>query len=193
MRTFLVVCVALSILSTPARAQDRSQTPSPSKPRADASTPDPFVRGRVTGRVMVGEPAPDFELTSSAGRDVALSRMRGDWLLLRFAGDRQELTALAPLKSQLDLLGVRMVAISNDKPQALRSLVHRQGLPFEILSDATGEVAGVYGFFDPTTLASSTGMVIVDRHGIVRMALQGAAPPDQVLELTKFALTAAAP
>lgn len=191
MRRFLVVCVALSLLPALAGAQDRPRSTS-SKPRVDATAPDPFARGRVTGRVIVGEPAPDFELTSSEGRDIALSHMRGDWLLLRFASDREELAALGPLKSQLDMLGVRMVAISSDKPQTLRSLIQRQSLPFEILSDATGEVAAVYGFYDPNTLASSTGMVIVDRRGIVRMALQGAAPPEQVVELAKFALATAA-
>ena len=191
MRTLVATCFALSLLFTVAGAQERVR-PAP-KARTDVNAPDPFTRLRVSGRVMVGDRAPDFELTSSNGNDVALSSMRGDWLLVRFAEDRKELAESAPMKDELDAMGVRLLAICNERPQTLRAYIQRNGLPFEVLSDATGEVAAIYGFYDPTTLASRTGMVIVDRRGIVRMALQGEAPADQVVELTRYTVSAFSP
>ena len=142
---------------------------------------------------MVGDPAPDFDLTSSSGNDVVLSSLRGDWLLLRFADDRRELAEMAPMKDELDQMGVRLLGICSDKPQTLRAFIQRTNLPFEVLSDASGEVSAVYGFYDPNTLASRTGVVIVDRRGIVRMALQGGAPAEQVVELTRFTLSTVSP
>lgn len=191
MKTLVTTCFALSLVVTAAGAQDRARPAS--RPRAEANAPDPFSRLRVSGRVMVGDTAPDFDLTSSTGDDVVLSSMRGDWLLLRFADDRRELAEMAPMKDALDAMGVRMLVISGEKPQTLRTLIQRTSLPFEVLSDASGEVAAVYGFYDPTTLAARTGMVIVDRRGVVRMALQGGAPADQVVELTRYTVTAFQP
>ena len=95
MRTLFATCFALSLACTAASAQDRVR-PAP-RPRTEVNAPDPFARLRVNGRVMVGDQAPDFALTSSTGNDVALSSMRGDWLLLRFAADRKELAELAPM------------------------------------------------------------------------------------------------
>ena len=192
MRNLFLLCVALSLACTAAGAQERPR-PASGRSRAEAAVLDPFSRLRVTGHVLVGDSAPDFELTSSAGGDVWLSRLRGDWLVLCFADDRQELAELGPMDHELERMGVRMVAICGDKPQTLRTFVMRQALPFEILSDATGEVSAMYGFYDPVTLTGRTGIVIVDRRGIVRLALQGGAPAEQVVELTRYTLAAFTP
>jgi peroxiredoxin len=191
MKTFVALCFALSLATAVAGAQDRVRPTG--RPRSDVTVPDPFARLRVNGHVMVGDPAPDFALTSSSGNDVALSSLRGDWLLLRFADDRKEFADLAPMKDELDQMGVRLLGICSDKPQTLRAYIQRTNLPFDLLSDATGEVSAIYGFYDPTTLAARTGVVIVDRRGIVRMALQGGAPADQVVELTRFTLSTVPP
>jgi peroxiredoxin len=193
MKTLVIMCLALSFAFTAAGAQERARSSNVKARRADARAPDPFSRSRINGHVMVGDPAPDFDLTSSAGGDVVLSRLRGEWLLLRFADDRQELANLGGMKDDLDRIGVRMVAICGDKPQTLHAFVERRALPYEILSDATGEVSAIYGFYDPATLSGRTGLVIVDRRGIVRMALQGGAPADQVVELARFTVSAFQP
>jgi hypothetical protein len=152
MKTLVVLCWALSLASA-AAAQERVHPAA--RTRTDASVPDPFARSRVHGMVRVGDPAPDFELTSSTGGDVTLSRLRGDWLLLRFADDRQELANQAGMKEELDRMGVRLVAICGDKPQTLHTFVQRLALPFDILSDATGEVSAIYGSTIPRRWAHS--------------------------------------
>jgi hypothetical protein len=43
------------------------------------------------------------------------------------------------------------------------------------------------------TNSGRTGVVIVDRRGIVRLALQGEAPADQVVALTRYTLTGGVP
>jgi peroxiredoxin len=184
---FLVLAPAWAL------AQERPRPPSNTRTRADATLHDKLSRHRLVGRVWVGESAPDFDLTSSSGRDITLSSLRGDWLLIRFADHREEFAEYALAKNELDLMGVRLLAICSDKPQTLRSFIQRTSLPFEILSDASGEVSAIYGFYEPVTRSTSTGLVLVDRGGIVRFALQGGAPADQVVELTRFTLTSFAP
>lgn len=189
-----LVLVLLALVPAWAMAQERSRTTSNTRPRAtQAVLHDNLGRHRLVGRIWVGEAAPDFELTSSTGRDITLSSLRGDWLLLRFADNREEFAEFAHAKNDLELMGVRLLPICTDKPQTLRSFIQRTSLPFEILSDATGEVSAVYGFYEPATRSGRTGLVLVDRAGIVRFALQGGAPADQVVELTRFTLTGFSP
>ena len=53
----------------------------------------------------------------------------------------------------------------------------------------TGEVSEIYGLYDSGTSLAQPGFVVVDRAGIVRLALQGAAPADQIVGLTRYTMT----
>ena len=188
MKTFALTSLALLCASALALAQDEPKTPTGKPTSAEESSRMPVGQLRVSGRVYVGEPAPDFELTSSSGRQVSLSRLKGNWVLLHFADDRKAFAGLRELHEGLTQLGVVLLGICKDKPQALRPFVQREGIPFELVADVTGEISAVYGLYDSARSSSRPGFVVVDRNGIVRLALQGQAPPKEVLELTRFTI-----
>ncbi len=188
MKTFALTLLALLCASALALAQGEPKTPTIKPQSTEQSSNVPLGQLRVSGHVYVGEPAPDFELTSSAGRQVSLSRLKGDWVLLSFADDRKAFAGLRELHEGLKELGVVLLGICKDKPQALRPFVQREGITFELVADATGEISAIYGLYDVARSASRPGFVVVDRNGIVRLALQGQAPPKEVLELTRFTI-----
>jgi peroxiredoxin len=81
------------------------------------------------------------------------------------------------------------VGVCHDSPQSLRTLALRDSLPFELLSDSTGEVAAVYGAFDFSISSILPGYILVDRRGKVRMVLLGQElAPEQLVDLTRYAL-----
>jgi len=190
MKALVLIGLGLACACSLALAQERPKTPAGGRtPPTDVNANLPFTRLRVSGHVSVGESAPDFALTSSTGREVVLSRLRGDWVLLCFAAGRAEFAGLDSMAADLVEMGVRMIGICKDKPQTLRPFVQREGIPFEILADMTGEVSEIYGLYDSGTSLAQPGFVVVDRAGIVRLALQGAAPADQIVGLTRYTMT----
>ncbi len=57
-------------------------------------------------------------------------------------------------------------------------------------ADWAGEVSAMYGLYDSERSMISPGFVLVDRDGIVRMALLGQnVPPDQIAALVRFAVS----
>lgn len=186
----LVLMAALALPSTtlaqaeiknPARGGPPPQTTEVTSPRA---------RGRVTGRIYIGEQAPDFALWGSRDRETRLSTLRGDWVLLSFADRREGLGPLKEVDAELRQLGVRLLGISHEKAQTLRTYAVRESVGFEMLADVTGEIAALYGLYDSEHRAIVPGFVVLDRQGIVRLALLGQAiPASQVTDLVRFTMT----
>lgn len=170
-------------------AQVDPKTPSIQPPAQDRSNQSPSGQLGVSGRVFVGERAPDFELSGSSGHARKLSQLRGDWVLLVFTERKEQLAALREVHSDLQTVGVKLIAVSGDNPQSLRAYAKRQELPFEVLSDPTRQIAAVYGLFDHGRNWILPGFLVLDRAGIVRMALLGQAlPSDQIAALTRYTI-----
>lgn len=186
--------VALSILmlmcapSASAQTDDAKSTPPPSISTTSAQHDAPTGQLRVSGKVRIGETAPDFSASSTADREVTLSRLRGDWVLLLFAGSREEFGALRAVYDPVAGCGARTFGICNDKIQRLRSYAEGQQLPFELLSDDTGEISSIYGYYDLEQRATTPGFVVMDRRGVVRLALQGDVQPQSIVDLVRFTI-----
>jgi peroxiredoxin len=185
----VLVAVCLLIFTQVAAAQDpKGSTSAP--PRATGPSSAPTGQLRMSGNVYIGELAPDFELTNARGRPIKLSRLRGHSLLLAFAERREDLRQfreILPLVSDLD---VTIVCVCADKPQTLKTYVERDSIPYEMLSDATREVAAIYGLLDRERTWILPGFLLLDANGIVKMALIGRLPPtEQIAELTRFVTT----
>ncbi|HEY3217270.1 MAG TPA: peroxiredoxin family protein [Candidatus Eisenbacteria bacterium] len=182
----------LVMLATPASpfAQGSEGKPTPVRSTKRSEAQKPVGQLRAIGHVYVGERAPDFELTSSRGRSVVLSKLRGDWVLLNFAEDRRRFSELRSIRDSLAELGVVMLGVCRDQPQALRTYAQRDSIPFELLADPTGEISALYGLFDFVHTATVPGFIVLDRRGVVRLGLLGQSlPPDQVAELVRFTIT----
>ena len=190
MRTWFCSFVIAALLAPSAWAADEPKTPPASKRSAGAGTSGPGGQLRIAGRLYIDEAAPDFELPSSRDRKVVLSRQRGDWLLLVFVADRNDFAAMRTINDDCAAIGVRIFGVCRDNPQSLRSTAARDGIPFEMLADPTGEISSLYGLYDAPHRTCVPGFVVLDRHGVVKLLVTGqVVPPSQILELTR--LTAA--
>jgi peroxiredoxin len=182
--------VALLLMPAALAAQEPKSQPAPTPTRPDGNVRTPVSDMRVSNRVFVGEEAPDFELSNLDGHPVQLSRYRGDRVLLTFANRRDMLVPFAAIAESLHANGVSLVGICHDSPQSLRTLATRERLPFELLSDPTGEISAMFGAYDYGESGIVPGFVLVGRRGLVRMVFLGQMlPPSELLELTRYALT----
>ena len=189
MRTVLIACVLLALARDSDAQEPKGTTGSPPRPTT-GSPRTPSGQLRISGNVYIGELAPDFELANWRGRPTKLSRLRGHSLLLAFSERREDLGRLRAILPMIADLDVVVVGVCADKPQTLRAFVERDTIPFELLSDATREVAAVYGLFDRERSWIQPGFLVLDATGTVRMALLGRLPPvDQIAELTRYITT----
>jgi peroxiredoxin len=169
----------------------KTKVPVPTPPTSENSPISPTPQGsRILSQIYVGEQAPDFELDGSQGRTVRLAHLKGYWLLLVFADRRAELSALKGIEPELRDLGVKPYGICADKAHVLRSHAERENLPFTLLSDVTGEISQLYGLYDTRLRSIRPGFVLINRQGMVRVALLGEQLPfDEMMALVKNAVT----
>jgi peroxiredoxin len=123
---------------------------------------------------VAGTPAPDFTLSSTAGRPVALSGLRGRNVLLAF------FPAVFTRVCDAELCGFRddfsdfasadtvVVPISTDSIERQQEFRSAERLPMDLLSDADGAVSREYGVFDAKRGRSNRAYVLIDGTGIVR-------------------------
>ncbi len=187
----IVVSAALLLLAlaAPALAQDNPKSPPSAGAERETVTRSPHGQLGVSGKVYVGDLAPDFELDGSRGVPVQLSHLRGDWVLLVFADRRDQFLPLRSIEGEMRQLGVRVVGVCHEKARTLDNFAARDSVPL-MLADVTGEVSLMFGLFDSLRRTTVPGFMVLDRTGIVRIAFSGPAlPPDEISRLTQFAVT----
>jgi peroxiredoxin Q/BCP len=99
----------------------------------------------------VGDPAPDFKLTSNEGKLSGLGDFKGKWLVLYFYP--KDFTSGCTLEAhnfQQDLekyskLNAVIVGVSIDTAESHKSFCEKEGLNFKLLSDPDAKVSTVYG------------------------------------------------
>jgi peroxiredoxin len=175
MRRSLFALVMLMALAGATRADGPSKSRGLVTPPAAQESPVSPVpqENRIQSQVYVGEQAPGFELDGSQGRPVRLAHLKGYWILLVFADRRTDLTPLKEIEPDLRRLGVKPYGICADKVHALKSHAEREQLPVTLLSDITGEISQLYGLYDTRMRQVRPGFVLIDRQGVVRLALLG--------------------
>jgi len=192
MRRSLFTILLLTALAGTALAGESAKPATPVVPQpAPTGQLQPVPQeSHITSQVYVGEVAPDFELDGSGDRPVRLAHLKGYWILLVFADRRHELADLGKIEPDLRHLGVRPYGICADKAHALKSFKEREEFPIELLSDVTGEISQVYGLYDTRMRLVRPGFILIDRYGVVRMALLGQQVQfDEMLGLVKSAVT----
>ena len=192
MRTIVISFVVAVLLAPSAWAQgEPKERSSGGKQGSAGTTTNPSPSSGGTGRYYVGDVAPDFELPSSRDRPVMLSRQRGDWLLLVFVRDRNDFVKIRTIHDDCQALGVRIFGLCRDNPQGLRTVAQRDSIPFEMLADPTGEISAMYGLYDSMHRTSIPGCLVLDRRGIVRLAVSGVElPATEMLELARLTIMA---
>lgn len=134
----------------------------------------------------VGEPAPDFTLSSTQGETVTLSELRGETVVLNFWATwcgpcRSEIPDLASF--QYNNPDIRLIGVSVDDqmgPAGVRATAERLGADYTVLLDPTGEAATPYSINTlPTT-------VIIGPDGVVRNTRIGTVSERQLERMTRL-------
>jgi peroxiredoxin (alkyl hydroperoxide reductase subunit C) len=135
------------------------------------------VTAAATGRVEIGDEAPDFTLRDQNNEEVTLSSFRGEKAVLvvfyplAFTGIcTGELCRVRDAIADFQNDDVQVLTISVDSPYSHKVFSEREGYDFPLLSDfwPHGDVARRYGVFNEQTGFADRGTFLVDRAGIVR-------------------------
>jgi peroxiredoxin len=192
MRVWILMLAAMCVLSLSAAADDVTNGP-PVRPAVPPSgsrpvSPGPHGKAPIIGEVYIGEMAPDFVVDGSKGREEQLSKQRGQWLVLLFADRYRDLATYNTLDIAARKYGARVVCVCHEKQQTLTASCARDHIDMLLMADATGEVSATYGLYDWGEAQTEPGFFVIDREGMVRLAIIGKLfPPDQMLELVRFA------
>lgn len=131
----------------------------------------------LSANVISGE-APNFTLKSNNGKNIKLSELRGQVVLINFWASwcgpcRQEMPELNKLYSKYKKLGFTILGINveEDSKEALK-IIENDKISFPILFDSENKVSKLYDVIGmPTTL-------LVDRNGNMRYLHRAYKPGD---------------
>ena len=131
------------------------------------------------GAAKVSGPAPDFTLKSLDGKNIKLSELRGNVVLINFwaswcAPCRQEMPLLNKIHNKYAPLGFTVLGVNVEEQVAnARGFIRDFPVDFPILLDSSNQVSKLYKVIAmPTT-------VVVDRDGNMRFLHQGYQPGDE--------------
>jgi len=120
--------------------------------------------------------APYFDLPSTRGGRVKSwdFKQRKNMLIYFFRGAdceecKQTLRVLAENYGVYEKLNTEVIAIGADDLRSLTALAGESGIPFPVLSDATGEIAAKYTQVDAESGRPKSSIFLADRYG----ALEG--------------------
>jgi len=119
-----------------------------------------------------GKPAPDFALTDLAGKEHKLSDYKGKKVLLVFWATwcppcRKEIPDLIELRETVSEDNLAMLAISNEKPDLVKSFVAQANLNYTVLLDQ-GTLPGPYN-----TINAIPSSFFIDPEGKIKLATSG--------------------
>jgi peroxiredoxin Q/BCP len=104
----------------------------------------------VAQLLTVGTPAPDFTVVAHDGHSVTLSKLKGKQVVLYFypkddtAGCTKEACELRDSWGQLQKLGVAVFGVSTQDNTSHKAFAEKYKLPFPLLPDEKGEIAGKF-------------------------------------------------
>lgn len=129
-----------------------------------------------------GTPAPNFTLPSTAGIDVALSKLRGRTVLLAFFPlaftkvCTQEMCAFTADYDRFRDGNTVVLPISVDSIPTLKEFKAKERIAVDLLSDFKREVSRKYGTLIEDKFFSNRAYVLIDTNGIVRWAFSEETP-----------------
>ncbi len=190
----LAITVALAGVSRAQIPEDHSPDNPKDNPLPTVEPPviEPEAEGLEQDQslVVIGKRAPSVALEDSLGRSIHLSALKGSWAVLIFTEDHRTLAPFKAIDPGLRQIGVRLYAICQDRAATLKSYADREQLPFELLSDKTGDTFRSFGLYDPGDGVIQPGIALLDPTGRVRMSALGQAlHPDEVLQLARHTVT----
>jgi len=126
-----------------------------------------------TGSASTSVAAPNFTLKSLAGKNIKLSELTGNVVLVNFWASwcgpcRQEMPLLNAIHNKYEPLGFTVLGVNvEEQVENARSFIHDRPVDFPILLDSNNQISQLYNVLAmPTT-------VVIDRDGNIRFIHQG--------------------
>ncbi|WP_420001976.1 peroxiredoxin [Acinetobacter sp. LF10] len=110
-----------------------------------------FSKQNTAQKEWIGQSAPDFKLQDQSGKWHTLNQYKGKWIVLYFypkddtAGCTQEANQFKSLYPQFLKSNAVVLGVSLDDVASHQKFSQKLGLPFPILADEKGELAGKFG------------------------------------------------
>ncbi|HEY3906086.1 MAG TPA: thioredoxin-dependent thiol peroxidase [Streptosporangiaceae bacterium] len=148
-------------------------------------------------RLEPGDSAPDFTLPDADGKDVTLSSLRGQRVIIYFypaamtPGCTKQACDFRDSKNDLSDAGYTVLGISPDSPAKLVKFRERDGLTFPLLSDPGLAALKAYGAYGEKMLygKKSVGVIrstfVIDADGKVERAYYAVKATGHVARLRK--------
>jgi peroxiredoxin Q/BCP len=124
--------------------------------------------------LKLNQPAPDFQSRTTSGNDFRLSDLRGKPVALFFfpkaftAGCTLETKQFRDAYQEIQSLGAELVGISTDNHQTQCEFASSLGVPYPMIADESGAIAGLYQVLWPLFGVSRRVTYLLDGQGIVR-------------------------
>lgn len=137
-----------------------------------------LLMGTVNAANVQGK-APNFTLKSSTGKNIKLSELRGQVVLLNFWASwcgpcRQEMPLLEQLQQRYSALGFTVLGVNvEEDPGKAKSLLKDIPVSFPILFDTQNIVSKQY------QVSAMPSTVMIDRNGNMRYLHKGYKPGDE--------------
>ena len=122
----------------------------------------------------VGAAAPDFTLKDGNGDEWRLSAKRGKVVVLLFyPGDEtpictRQMCSVRDRWEDYSATGAVVVGISTDSVESHQKFAEHHELPLRLLSDASAEVANLYGARSLIPGKVARSVFVIDANGVVR-------------------------
>ncbi len=141
--------------------------------------------------LMVGEPAPEFELSDQDGQLHSLEDYRDRWVVLYFYPKNETpgcTTQACEFRDNIFAyrrLNAQILGVSLDDVESHKSFAENHELPFPLLADADGDAADAYGvktrMFGMTVARRQT--FIIDPEGMLAMHYEQVDPDTHSAEV----------
>ena len=179
----LIVCSSLLLWSAPSLSSAQNSI---------------FSKQNTAQKEWVGQSSPDFKLQDQNGKWHTLNQYKGKWIVLYFypkddtAGCTQEANQFKSLYPQFLKSNAVVLGVSLDDVASHQKFSQKLGLPFPILADEKGELAGKFGIvrnFGITKIAKRESFLINPQGAIMYHYSSGNTQThaDQVLKDLKMA------
>ncbi len=123
----------------------------------------------------IGQPAPDFTLPSTSGKDITLSSFRGKenvlvaFFPLAFTGTcTKELCSFSDDLSQFRAGGTRVLPVSVDAVPSLKAFKEKEHMTVDLLSDFFRKTAKDYGVLVEEKGFAKRSYFLLDKQGVLR-------------------------
>ena len=135
-----------------------------------------------------GETAPDFELSDHEDRSVSLSSYRGGYVVVYFypradtPGCTTEACGFRDAYDEYEARDVAVLGISDDSVDDIAAFADEYDLPFRLLSDPDGGVAGAYDSYGEKNTFGNTfdgtfrNTYVIGPDGEIALAYEGVSP-----------------